>query len=189
MLKIRRPLGRLIFNMGIAIPGKTVFLIETAPWWSGTCLAPGHHEPSCCWVNFHMVNHFQVDQALLYFISSSGKEFSQAWWSLKHEDCMIVPAHTTPHTNITQHVWRGTFEPHGGLRFVPYDCVPPMAALWQGVDFVATMTHCLIDLFCVTIGANRGPACHTQSVDWVMMQIIHLIYVLPYKYSNIDPWL
>ena len=33
MLKMRRPLGRLIFNMGIAIPGKTVFLIETAPWW------------------------------------------------------------------------------------------------------------------------------------------------------------
>ena len=32
MLKIRRLLGRLIFNMGIAIPGKTVFLIETAPW-------------------------------------------------------------------------------------------------------------------------------------------------------------
>ena len=31
MLKIRRPLGRPIFNMGIAIPGKTVFLIETAP--------------------------------------------------------------------------------------------------------------------------------------------------------------
>ena len=31
MLEIRRPLGRLIFNMGIAIPGKTVFLIETAP--------------------------------------------------------------------------------------------------------------------------------------------------------------
>ena len=32
MLKIRRPLGRLIFNMGITIPCKTVFLIETAPW-------------------------------------------------------------------------------------------------------------------------------------------------------------
>ena len=31
MLKIKRPLGRLSFNMGIAIPGKTVFLIETAP--------------------------------------------------------------------------------------------------------------------------------------------------------------
>ena len=35
MLKIRRPLGRLIFNMGIAIPGKTVFLIETAPCVAG----------------------------------------------------------------------------------------------------------------------------------------------------------
>ena len=34
MLKIRRPLGRLIFNMGITIPGKTVFLIETAPCFS-----------------------------------------------------------------------------------------------------------------------------------------------------------
>ena len=32
MLKIRRPLGRLFFNMGIAIPVKTIFLIETAPW-------------------------------------------------------------------------------------------------------------------------------------------------------------
>ena len=31
MLKIRRPNGRLIFNMGIATLGKTVFLIETAP--------------------------------------------------------------------------------------------------------------------------------------------------------------
>ena len=29
MLKIRRPTGRLIFNMGIPIPGKTVFYIET----------------------------------------------------------------------------------------------------------------------------------------------------------------
>ena len=33
MLKIRRPTGRLIFNMGIPIPGKTVFYIETGPWY------------------------------------------------------------------------------------------------------------------------------------------------------------
>ena len=39
MLKIRRPLGRLIFNMEIAIPGKTVFLIETAP------SIPVYHKP------------------------------------------------------------------------------------------------------------------------------------------------
>ena len=46
MLKIRRPLGRLIFNMGIAIPGKTVFLIETAPWlwhpYTAVLKAPGY---------------------------------------------------------------------------------------------------------------------------------------------------
>ena len=42
MLKIKRPLGRLIFNMGIAIPGKTVFLIETAP----CSLLGSHNVPS-----------------------------------------------------------------------------------------------------------------------------------------------
>ena len=39
MLKIRRPLGRLIFNMGIALHGKTVFLIETAPCSFGVTIA------------------------------------------------------------------------------------------------------------------------------------------------------
>ena len=52
MLKIRRPLGRLIFNMGIAIPGKTVFLIETAPCtfpWLYTKLASN-------WIQWQYVN-------------------------------------------------------------------------------------------------------------------------------------
>ena len=31
MLKIRRPNGRLIFNMGIPIPGKDGLYIETGP--------------------------------------------------------------------------------------------------------------------------------------------------------------
>ena len=44
MLKIRRPLGRLIFNMGIATPGKTVFLIETAPRYP--CI---YNEITCIW--------------------------------------------------------------------------------------------------------------------------------------------
>ena len=59
LLKIRRPLGRLIFNMGIAIPGKTVFLIETAPWSLycdvklllksvGTCYQLGPQKPNVC---------------------------------------------------------------------------------------------------------------------------------------------
>ena len=33
MLKIRRPNGRLIFNMGIPIPGKDGLYIETGPGW------------------------------------------------------------------------------------------------------------------------------------------------------------
>ena len=46
MLKIRRPLGRLIFNMGIAIPGKTVFLIETAPGYSNAQCTPSNILPT-----------------------------------------------------------------------------------------------------------------------------------------------
>ena len=49
MLKIRRPLGRLIFNMGIAIPGKTVFLIETAPL-ASKALCQQHPQ---CWSAIH----------------------------------------------------------------------------------------------------------------------------------------
>ena len=49
MLKIRRPLGRLIFNMGIAIPGKTVFLIETAPWIPKNVLFTPMLWPWCCY--------------------------------------------------------------------------------------------------------------------------------------------
>ena len=52
MLKIRRPLGRLIFNMGIAIPGKTVFLIETAPW----SLSP-YGVTKLHWVNGELWSH------------------------------------------------------------------------------------------------------------------------------------
>ena len=67
MLKIRRPLGRLIFNMGIAIPGKTVFLIETAPWslqdMYGTKLknmGSSHIEAVTKWLPFsrHFQTHF-----------------------------------------------------------------------------------------------------------------------------------
>ena len=61
MLKIRRPLGRLIFNMGIAIPGKTVFLIETAPWFSKTFSGPVilTGMPIYIFVNFLMIFAFR----------------------------------------------------------------------------------------------------------------------------------
>ena len=76
MLKIRRPLGRLIFNMGIAIPGKTVFLIETAPWIyvdnNMCCLGPIGlyqilllylafiHEYYCHIFMFQFIDHFVI---------------------------------------------------------------------------------------------------------------------------------
>ena len=52
MLKIRRPLGRLIFNMGIAIPGKTVFLIETAPWRLSILIISSALVPVITWRQF-----------------------------------------------------------------------------------------------------------------------------------------
>ena len=67
MLKIRRPLGRLIFNMGITIPGKTVFLIETAPWSRGGELTGafwGNHFPlieaETKWPSFFIRHAFSV---------------------------------------------------------------------------------------------------------------------------------
>ena len=79
MLKIRRPLGRLIFNMGIAIPGKTVFLIETAPWnYSGPKLILTLHKLTphkvCCGVSLYMVKrraghdaaYFQYPNGILF---------------------------------------------------------------------------------------------------------------------------
>ena len=73
MLKIRRPLGRLIFNMGIAIPGKTVFLIETAP------RGPFHNSFSIVfqiWWKFH--------SALIQFINSEVITFELHTW---HNSC------------------------------------------------------------------------------------------------------
>ena len=57
MLKIRRPLGRLIFNMGIAIPGKTVFLIETAP---------------CCTHHRVILDHAISGGAMYFIVSGAG---------------------------------------------------------------------------------------------------------------------
>ena len=74
MLKIRRPLGRLIFNMGIAIPGKTVFLIETAP--SMIFIQGGEHK-------FHYsVNIMVVDDMTTAVARSSAAMILN--WSLGH---------------------------------------------------------------------------------------------------------
>ena len=73
MLKIRRPLGRLIFNMGIAIPGKTVFLIETAPRCSGQNVLVEVNQYHCCWcpaslchqgISSYSIDYFSINRSL-----------------------------------------------------------------------------------------------------------------------------
>ena len=95
MLKIRRPLGRLIFNMGIAIPGKTVFLIETAPsiiwmyWWlyqmasvkawqNGLHVSKGWHSWDIAWFRSHFWWHCGCDKISSYPIIWFMAEFNQA---------------------------------------------------------------------------------------------------------------
>ena len=74
MLKIRRPLGRLIFNMGIAIPGKTIFLIETAPcspfYWHGLTQIPA------CKSNFIQ---YKVWDELIYPFLNFNAETVEVW--------------------------------------------------------------------------------------------------------------
>ena len=79
MLKIRRPLGRLIFNMGIAIPGKTVFLIETAPWN----------------VHFHSYLYRQCacrTNIILHFTTSISSQPSHIHYNLNHYNDVIMGA-------------------------------------------------------------------------------------------------
>ena len=86
MLKIRRPLGRLIFNMGIAIPGKTVFLIETAP----RCCRfienmafidhkkdnLGYH-PTLCWFSLsHTLSRMRQTQGVQYNVTPHMKQLN-----------------------------------------------------------------------------------------------------------------
>ena len=81
MLKIRRPLGRLIFNMGIAIPGKTVFLIETAPWTTnGTTQKTRYMNLSWLMTVFFfpqfpafLLRHFTAINTYIYVITKSGE--------------------------------------------------------------------------------------------------------------------
>ena len=81
MLKIRRPLGRLIFNMGIAIPGKTVFLIETAPrlQWEERM----HHSPlNRAWYKWWLepVQNTAAGCSLMMDMCRTFSTFLLSWW-------------------------------------------------------------------------------------------------------------
>ena len=47
MLKIRRSCNRLIFNMGIPVPGKMVFILRQGPWYQLSC------PWGCRWIILH----------------------------------------------------------------------------------------------------------------------------------------
>ena len=77
MLKIRRPLGRLIFSMGIAIPGKTVFLIETAP-----CRFPVIHLEK---FGYFLESPFHINP-----------DFNNSDWTVDTEYRMVISATNIP---------------------------------------------------------------------------------------------
>ena len=81
MLKIRRPLGRLIFNMGIAIPGKTVFLIETAP----------RHLMKCLWHVCFQIKKLRFHRSLKFFVVSA------AWLHAYLTDSLHIYQNNTTH--------------------------------------------------------------------------------------------
>ena len=77
MLKIRWPLGRLIFNMGIAIPGKTVFLIETAP----------RRFDSLCTKGFYGTPGYILNNATRLFLVMTTKDTLGYKCPTQHGDC------------------------------------------------------------------------------------------------------
>ena len=89
MLKIRRPLGRLIFNMGIAIPGKTVFLIETAPRWA-PCWPHELCSPGWSPVDYFTKDKLYVFSLLLGFNKLLNKELNCQWFETPWCPCDVT---------------------------------------------------------------------------------------------------
>ena len=131
MLKIRRPLGRLIFNMGIAIPGKTVFLIETPPW------------------TWPKVNHYEF--------TAKKMAWNKLWWNLKISHIfnkmeIFFCSHDWPYFflfsvsihNTFQYFMWGCVRSH--LMSQSYDWVPGLLVLfghctiWRTSDTKPSMT-------------------------------------------------
>ena len=74
MLKIRRPNGRLIFNMGIPIPGKDGLYIETGPRLHSVDQSLlTHKQPETQWWLFSIV----AADALVW--KHAGHQYPQCW--------------------------------------------------------------------------------------------------------------
>ena len=118
MLKIRRPLGRLIFNMGIAIPGKTVFLIETAPWrcyeanfvvtcesWWLLSRFSGYWQQTLihfwCLSLHDLIRQYMSSDNVFAYLNST-----KLWWSTSRVTvtlCMVNPLLCNKHRAISSH--------------------------------------------------------------------------------------
>ena len=128
MLKIRRPLGRLIFNMGIAIPGKTVFLIETAPWSVNTkgieCPyeAYENHIPTTFfspWRICHLIiRTFYLVMKTLHLVRSRVQKVALIKETLSRRDKMAW-RDNIPRDEITC-VWKKSYFLHIGTFKLPY---------------------------------------------------------------------
>ena len=114
MLKIRRPLGRLIFIMGFAIPGKTVFLIETAPRSGRVIQSWVHVPPERSVVTIRPLYHSQ--NAL------------KVWGPLTDINCSLyVITHPFPHFNhgvakSQVSAWMGNYPALHGCNFLFMPC-------------------------------------------------------------------
>ena len=84
MLKIRRPVGRLIFNMGIVIPGKTVFLIETAPcfWHQGPPMMMSNDMITIVLLSYRHKLNWVSSANIWFFYSKEGSGKYRSQWQI-----------------------------------------------------------------------------------------------------------
>ena len=122
MLKIRRPLGRLIFNMGIAIPGKTVFLIETAPRPSVTNIITSF-DFSVPWIIWHNkdIESWPLNQLCSWEVRRPATHWLLCFWQLVflHQPwypCIpLHPPHISPLSSLLHLPGDDQTDPSGAI--------------------------------------------------------------------------
>ena len=148
MLKIRRPLGRLIFNMGIAIPGKTVFLIETAPcFWYTRPKSMAHivFTPAV-WV-------------ILVSLESCGKSVRHVLGATRVATSGLTHPHRKVRVNAVSNWCHGTFDFSTKLfKFIRVEmvckgCCPTVIVIPK--DYQDSIINCLYMYYCLFVGGSR----------------------------------
>ena len=163
MLKIRRPLGRLIFNMGIAIPGKTVFLIETAPWlhWIGQRQLQDEMRNIQIW-RFGGTNGGTLEG---WHVPADGVALCSGIWRWGPSLVPFQYNDDVPPAQAIMHIYYVTAESWLGVAF----CSPTVPCVAINQIFILIWSKCgLLDcLFCFsfhkmewdTLAENDGKSC------------------------------